>query len=373
MKMSYHWGVPPQHYTKFYDSASPHDSGEYVHYAAYDYQRTPVKGHSRKPSYGPSPKQGGWYSPAGESPPYYEAHVEYATPRKNVYVSTKEERRSRLDGYQHPNTKYHVRPERKQTQPIHIYNDDAEYAEPHYEYRTPTKKAKYTEKVAADTRYYDQQEQVYQEQPRRTRTRRSSTTTKNPVHKSKPSYTAVVATEDDAVRAGIPAGYSIKNWDPSERPIILLGSVFDANSLGKWIYDWTVYRNTASHPFADVAGELWLLLIKIAGKMKRAEECLPRIRHPDSQELIDDFLESALRLWSKFKELLKECEYFMLKAAKREGSKKMGKNAGTEFVESIFGRDRYLGQTEKLMQQMRTWNLRFDANCEDILRRPSVA
>ena len=43
-------------------------------------------------------------------------------------------------------------------------------------------------------------------------------------------------------RAGIPAGYSFKNWDPREEPILLLGSVFDAYSLGKWIYDCTVLR-----------------------------------------------------------------------------------------------------------------------------------
>ena len=32
------------------------------------------------------------------------------------------------------------------------------------------------------------------------------------------------ATEEDARRAGIPAGYSYKNWDPTEEPIMLLGS-----------------------------------------------------------------------------------------------------------------------------------------------------
>jgi hypothetical protein len=377
-KMSYHWGVPPpQHYTKFYDPASPYDSGEYVYHLPNEpIQTTPAKRHVRKASYS-TPKAAGWYSPPGDSPPYYDAHVEYATPRKNVYVSTRDERQSRYDGYQHPNTKYHVRPERKQTQPVRIYDDDAGYAEPHYIHRTPTKKAKYFGKAAANTQSYYEQDQIYQEQPRRattTRIRRSSTTTKKPsLHKSKPSYTAPVANEQDAARASIPAGYSIKNWDPSERPIILLGSVFDANSLGKWIYDWTVYKYTASHPFADEAGEMWLLLIKLAGKIRRAEECLPRIRNRDNLELVDDFLQSAERLWAGFKTLLKDCEFYMLKAAKREGSKKMGKNAGTEFVDSIFGRDRYLDDTERLMQKIRTWNMRFDANCEEILRRPSAA
>jgi hypothetical protein len=362
--MSYHYGVPPSHYTKFYDPDSPYSSGEYVHYAAYD--TPPKRGHTRRASYNPTPKQGGYYSPAGASPPWYQD--DYATPRKQVYVSTDGSKRR----YDVPNTKYHYRTKSQQTQPVYVRDDGPGYAEPRVIYRTPSTKQRPTKAPADDYVYY-KQEQVYQEAPRRkTTTRRASTTTK-PTHKSKPSYVAPVATEEDAARAGIPAGYSYKNWDPSELPIILLGSVFDANSLGKWIYDWTVYRYTASHPFADVAGEMWLLLIKLAGKMRRAEECLPRIRTHDSRELIRDFLASADRLWDKFKDLLKECEYFMLKAAKREGSKKMGKNAGTEFVDSIFGRDRFLGQTEKLMQSIRTWNHRFDANCEDILRRPSVA
>jgi hypothetical protein len=126
---------------------------------------------------------------------------------------------------------------------------------------------------------------------------------------------------------------------------------------------------------ADVAGDLWLLLIKLAGKRKRAEECVGRIKSIDSQEMVEDFIESGSRLWQKFKVLLKECERYMWKAAKREGSKgvSMGKNAGTEFVDSIFGRDRELENTEKLMNSIRLWNMRFDANCEDILRRPSAA
>ncbi|RMD43744.1 hypothetical protein DV735_g1377, partial [Chaetothyriales sp. CBS 134920] len=246
-------------------------------------------------------------------------------------------------------SQYRDRVKPQQAQPVHIYNDDADYAEPHYIYRTPTKDK--TRGRPADSAFHYGQDQ----------------------HKSKPSYSAPRATEKDAAAAGIPAGYSIKNWDPTELPITLLGSVFDANSLGKWIYDWTVYRYSASHPFADVAGELWLLLIKLAGKMKRGEECLPRIRDRENYELVDEFLGSANRLWRIFKDLLKECEYFMLKAAKREGTKKMGKNAGTEFVDSIFGRDRFLGQTEKLMQKIRTWDHRFDVNCEEILRRPTVA
>ncbi|PLN78467.1 hypothetical protein BDW42DRAFT_174888 [Aspergillus taichungensis] len=212
---------------------------------------------------------------------------------------------------------------------------------------------------------------------KRSRARRQSTSTRTP-QKPKPTPAAkpaTHATEEDAARAGIPPGYSIKNWDPTEMPIILLGSVFDANSLGKWIYDWTVFHHGASTPMADVAGELWLLLIKLAGKVKRADECVDRIKRTDAHETVESFLESGERLWGRFKKLLKTCEQFMWKAAKRESGKgpvSMGRNAGCEFVESIFGRDRELENTEKLMHSIRLWNMRFDANCEEILRHPTA-
>ena len=88
----------------------------------------------------------------------------------------------------------------------------------------------------------------------------------------KPPERNRAATPLDAKRHGIPAGYSLKNWDPNEEPIMLLGSVFDSNSLGKWIYDWTVYHHGPATLIADMAGEMWLLLIKLAGKINRAEE-----------------------------------------------------------------------------------------------------
>ena len=208
-----------------------------------------------------------------------------------------------------------------------------------------------------------------------TRPRRPSysrPTTAKPAKAAPPPREATAA---DAAKYHIPAGYSLKNWDPSEAPVLLLGSVFDANSLGKWIYDWTVFHHGAETPLSEVAGELWLLLIKLAHKMKRADECLPRVRCPDNQETLEDFLEGGDRLWVRFKSLLKVCEEYMWKAAKKEGAKgsvRMGKNSGTEFVDSLFGRDRKLEATESLMQSVRLWNVRFDANCEAILKRPSA-
>lgn len=127
---------------------------------------------------------------------------------------------------------------------------------------------------------------------------------------------------------------------------------------------------------SEIAGDLWLLLIQLAGKVKRAEEIMPRIRTQENRELIDDFLESGERLWDRFNKLLKLCEGYMWKAAKKEsGNAKnvtMGKNSGGEFVDSIFGRDRELERTEKLMTGIRLWSMRFDANCEDVLCNPTA-
>ena len=46
-------------------------------------------------------------------------------------------------------------------------------------------------------------------------------------------------------------------------------------------------RHGASAPLADMVGEFFLLLIKLAGKMKRAAECVDRIRNPDKRETFD--------------------------------------------------------------------------------------
>jgi hypothetical protein len=377
--MNYHYSSPPKGYTPYYGSspATPYNN-DYVYYAP-QYESPPLKRHERKHSYPATNRPGGWHSPAGyPSPKHYERAPDYASPPHNdVYVSTKKrDMKSKLRSYSMSGGRQN-HTMRKQEQPIYIHDgvDDADYI-PQYIYREPKPKARREKKPSADQYFYFHQEQVYDEQAKRSRARRQSTTTRSPQKPTK-TYTKppAKATEEDAIRAGIPSGYSIKNWDPAEEPIVLLGSVFDANSLGKWIYDWTVYHHGASTPMADVAGDLWLLLIKLAGKMKRAEECVKRIRSIDSREMVEDFIESGGRLWAKFKQLLKACEHYMWRAAKRDGSKgvSMGKNAGTEFVDSIFGRDRELENTEKLMNSVRLWNMRFDANCEDILRRPSSA
>jgi hypothetical protein len=196
-----------------------------------------------------------------------------------------------------------------------------------------------------------------------------------------------VVTAEDLRKWKVPAGYSYKHWDPTEVPVFLLGSVFDTNSLGKWVYDWTVAYLGPEHEVSDKAGSFWLLLIQLAGKCKRAREILPEIRRQEKIEMIDDFMESGDRLMERLRKLLEYCEKAMYRAAKREQDaeaakkgktksessaerKQMPKSSGIEFVDTVFGPGRELERTEKLMTGIQIWSDRFDVNCEPILAAP---
>lgn len=174
----------------------------------------------------------------------------------------------------------------------------------------------------------------------------------------------------------IPDSYSLRPWDPDEEPIFLLGSVFDANSIGKWIYDWAVYIYGPGTPMSDIAGELWLLLTQLAGKMKRSEEIVSSVSHTESRELIEDFMESGERLADKFQRLLRCCESLAIKAWKarteKEPNCRFDKKGAIEIIEAMFGVDQEFDRTEKFMMNVRLYNLRFDANCEKILRNPAI-
>lgn len=242
-------------------------------------------------------------------------------------------------------------------------------------YRAQTSSRRHSEE---HDRYEYESARYYEESPRRSSARRASQPTPQRAQTVRPETSrhkapppTRMATDADAKKYGIPKGYSLKNWDPTEEPIIMLGSVFDSNSLGKWIYDWTVYSRGSSTPITEVAGEMWLLLIQLGGKVKRAKETVPRVRTLDNRELLEDFIAGGERLTDKLKKLLKTCEKPML-AGSKKGNSQLGQRSGIEFVDTMFGRERELEKTEKFMQSVRLWNHRFDINCDDVLRHPEL-
>ncbi|KAF2460996.1 hypothetical protein BDY21DRAFT_334011 [Lineolata rhizophorae] len=340
-------------------------------------------GHARHASQDPS----AFYSSPRAGADFYRQYSAYSTPPPpREYVSPTDrfhsyrgftpadgmrssyKRRSYGDG------------KRRSSRSQHIYNvvvdDDGYRYYDYYEPPPPYDGVRHTWREA-DFHDYDQVPVYEPDQTPRTRPRRASHSAprpERPMPKPRPAATkpARKATEDDARKANIPPGYNYKNWDPTEEPIKLLGSVFDANSLGKWVYDWTVFRYQARTPMADMAGELWLLLIQLASKTKRAEETMSKIRKLENRDLVEEFLDSGDRIWTKFMKVLRRCEENMLKAQKREKRTGMGEESGVAFVDTIFGRDYELENTEKLMSNMRLWVLRFDANCEEIVQNPSA-
>ena len=405
--MSYAYRVPPQGYV-YYDPYSTSASTSPAPEEAFNYYvpqyRThgtspdgpPLRHHVRTASYNP-PRMATWTTPVGysSSPNHYTVKPKHSSPpvarHENVSAQDSRKRstarRSSMSGWGNggnvntsPSGDHKRRGSmRSPKQRIYVdapakaddryYDSSAEeplyvYAEPRVTRQTSTKKTR-----KADNYFFFSQNTHYEaDTPTRSRARRASTNSRStPTKPLKPPREATAA---DALKHKIRGGYCLKNCDPSEAPVTLLGSVFDANSLGKWIYDWTVFHHKAHSPLAEVAGELWLLLIRFAGKRKRAEECYPRIRGRDNRAMMSDFLESGDHLWAKLKSVLKACEDHMLKPSKATGGKGkvVNEQSGIEFVKTIFGRDRELERTERLMTGIRLWMHRFDANCEDLLR-----
>ncbi|CZR57781.1 uncharacterized protein PAC_07670 [Phialocephala subalpina] len=185
-----------------------------------------------------------------------------------------------------------------------------------------------------------------------------------------------IATEADARKHRIPTGYSLKNWDPSREPIMIFGSVMDADSLGKWIYDWTVHYHGAASTLSETAGELWILLIDVSFSVEQAEECMPRIRLREDREMVDNFVESGERLFDKMKKLIRACEDPKIDKAKktRHGEFKdpsKGLRATRLFIDVMLSSDETSSQhAEKWMTSARLWLMRFGANCFEIFRNP---
>lgn len=204
----------------------------------------------------------------------------------------------------------------------------------------------------------------------------SQSTTKDPSDKNNAGQIKI----DKVIymkKHGISASSSLKHWDPEEEPVLLFGSVFDANSIGKWIYDWTVHIYGPGTPVPEIAGDLWLLLIQLAGKTKRANETVIKIRNIEKRELVECFVESGERLAGKFQSLLKLCEGHVLKARKcrrlvDKSIPKFGEKEATELVEMLFSPNHEFEKMAKFMQGARLFNLRFDANCEEIFRNPEA-
>lgn len=175
------------------------------------------------------------------------------------------------------------------------------------------------------------------------------------------------ATKRDARLHKIPTNYILDQWDPDEKPIVLCHNIFDANSLGKWIFDWTAWSYEGKEcPMAAIAGDLWLLLIHLTGKLKLSGEFVQVCAGRTSQEIyqvemVSHFIATGEHLMHKLQVFLIRCEGPVLRALDEETE------IGGLLVEIMFDRRNQLIQTERFIQNIRSWNLRWDANCADVV------
>ncbi|PHH51055.1 hypothetical protein CFIMG_004118RAa [Ceratocystis fimbriata CBS 114723] len=347
----------------------------------------PAPPHAEMPPY-PGYMHTGYRPDPYHSPPGTTHSSPRGTPY-NPYYAVPPPRAASTQSPQRPATRAHFRTASTAATPVY-----GEYNSP----RPPTASPRYNSEgqyATANAGPYHSMHDVYDKpsgrhhqgmpsrpttatrRPSMTTPQRPATTAPRSNHKKTTSSAAPpaakprAATEADAKKHGIPKGYSLKNWDPTQDPILLLGSVFDANSLGKWIYDWTVHYHGAAKTEAEHAGRLWLFLIQMYGKIRTGDQIVENIRSKRSKEVVEDFLDSGDRLIERLRRLLKSCEAPMLRAAETHKGG-LGSNSGIEFVKTLFGEDKQLRETKSFIKALETFICRWDANCEDIIRNPTL-
>lgn len=175
------------------------------------------------------------------------------------------------------------------------------------------------------------------------------------------------ATEEDRELHKIPTDYILDQWDPNEKPIGFKGNVFDTNSLGKWIFDWAAWSyGGKKSPMAAIAGDLWLLLIQLSGKLRLSDEFLhsstrETLGNFDEADMVRDFIESGTRLMERLQGFLTRCEKPVEEALDEKT------HLGELLVYIMFDRRNHLPQTERFIQDIRLWNFRWDANCAEVV------
>lgn len=144
--------------------------------------------------------------------------------------------------------------------------------------------------------------------------------------------------------------------------------MFDACSIGKWIFDSTVNAHDAGTAERDKSEELWFSLIQVTGRLRVSENFISQsvtfesVEQERNVEVVKDFIESGGRLMERFQDLVKSCEKAIYDPDNTDNDDLLGK-AGVPFVRTIFISEKYSAKTDSLMQQLRLWNHRWDANC----------
>ncbi|KAI3391524.1 hypothetical protein diail_7186 [Diaporthe ilicicola] len=176
-------------------------------------------------------------------------------------------------------------------------------------------------------------------------------------------------TLEDAKKHHIGPGRCLKHWDPEEEPILLLTSVFDANSLGKWVLDQTAHIYGEHDDMSDLAADFWFEHIKLGGKLKQAKGSLLKIADPSVRHRVKEFILFGDRLVNELDQKLKKCEERVLEVTGISEMPKLGRKTIVVFIDTFIGRSPAQREAfDDFTRSMREWNIWFDTSCASLLR-----
>lgn len=197
----------------------------------------------------------------------------------------------------------------------------------------------------------------------------------NQPHAQRPSETdlpttgrpqARKATSEDAIKHKIPPHFCLENWNPDEEAIIFSGSVFDANSMGRWIYKWTAACRDKGATETATSAEFWFLIVQVAQKLQLCTRFVSQsegtdgVGQDEQLEMVTDFIQAGNRLMDKFQTLMTECEKAMYEPGKKDT---LRREAGMVFVDVFFSPTGHKTTTNSLVEGMRIWLHRWRVNC----------
>lgn len=178
------------------------------------------------------------------------------------------------------------------------------------------------------------------------------------------------------MRHKVSPNYDLQHWDPDERPLTVVGSAFDAYSLGKWIYGWGVHAYGKDAPETQASHHLWDLIVQMADKLRSSEKFVAQslrienVEQGENSDMVRDFIEAGERLMEKFQKHLKKCERSVERSVDGSGNNETGFLSSDEcvtFVKVLFSSARHFENTTSLVRNIRLWNVRWDANCADVV------
>lgn len=160
--------------------------------------------------------------------------------------------------------------------------------------------------------------------------------------------------------------YDLKSWTPNRFPIKLVGSIFDPESFGQWVLDWSKFVFNTNTPIFDIVIDFTSNL----QLFNKNTEQLINYRNETTKllqdEILMEFLAAGKRIANTLSALIDSYEGVMIKYNK-DRKIKLKRDSAQRFIRELFNDLEDSNKRDKLITSIRLWNFRFDANCKDLL------